>query len=172
MSFDWKRTLGTVAPVLAGAFGGPMAAAATKMAADALGLGAGATESDIAAAVMSGDPQILLKLKQADLEFKKAMKQLDIDVYALDVKDRGNARQLAIAKGLLAQMILSTIFVCGFIYVMGLLFGGTSAVDPDMMQPAMYVLGILSAGIIQIMNFWFGSSSGSKEKDALQALPK
>jgi hypothetical protein len=26
------------------------------------------------------------------------------------------------------------------------------------------VLGVLTAGQVQIMNFWFGSSSGSKDK--------
>jgi len=33
------------------------------------------------------------------------------------------------------------------------------------MEPAMYLLGILSAGLTQVMNFWFGSSAGSKQKE-------
>lgn len=55
------------------------------------------------------------------------------------------------------------IFVCGFVYVLGVIFqGGT--IDPEMREIATYVLGILSAGLVQIMNYFFGSSAGSKAK--------
>lgn len=40
--------------------------------------------------------------------------------------------------------------------------GGT--IDPEMREIATYVLGILSAGLVQIMNYFFGSSAGSKAK--------
>lgn len=164
MGFDWKKTLGTVAPALATALGGTMAGVAVTMACKAVGLEPGATEDDLASVVASGDPSVLLKLKEADHAFKIEMERLQVDIYKADVEDRGSARALGIAKGLMAQTVLSTVFVCGFVYILGLLFGGHSEVESDMMQPAMYVLGILSAGIIQIMNFWFGSSSGSKTK--------
>ena len=98
-----------------------------------------------------------------DNEFKLEMKRLDVEIQKLDVKDRASARAMGVAKGFMPQVVLSSIFVCGFIYVLGVLFQGES-VNESMMEPAMYVLGILSAGIIQIMNFWFGSSSGSKDK--------
>ena len=160
--FDWKRTLATVAPVLASALGSPMAGVAVKMATDALGFNNG-SEDDLAMAVASGDPQVLATLKQVDNEFKLEMKRLDVEIQKLDVKDRASARAMGVAKGFMPQVVLSSIFVCGFIYVLGVLFQGES-VNESMMEPAMYVLGILSAGIIQIMNFWFGSSSGSKDK--------
>lgn len=164
MSFDWKKTLGTVAPALATALGGPMAGVAVSMCGKALGLEPDAGEDAISAAVASGDPSVLVKLKQADNDFALAMKQLEVDIYAKDVEDRSSARSLGIARGLIPQTILSAIFVCGFVAVLYLMFGGTAAVADAMMQPAMLLLGILSAGITQIMNFWFGSSSGSKEK--------
>jgi len=169
MSFDWKKTLATVAPALATALGGPMAGVAVAMAGRALGLGDNTDEASIAAAVASGDPNVLVKLKEVDASFKTEMKKLDVDLKKLDVDDRGSARELAKIKGLGPQTVLAGIFVCGFVYVLTILFGGEKTIQDNMMQPAMYVLGILSAGIIQIMNFFFGSSAGSKEKSTAMA---
>ena len=76
VSFDWRRTLATVAPVLASAFGGPMAGVAVSMAGKALGLD-NATEQDIAEAVASGSPDVLVKLREVDTQFKLEMKRLD-----------------------------------------------------------------------------------------------
>jgi len=164
MSFDWKKTLATVAPALATAFGGPLAGIATKMAADALGLPGGATEADIGIAVASGDTDVLVKLKQVDLEFKTEMKRLDVDIKRVDAGYRGSARSIAIARGMAAQAMLSIIFVAGFVATLYTMFGPENAIHEDMMQPAMFLLGILSTGMTQIMNFWFGSSAGSKTK--------
>lgn len=164
MGFDWKKTLGTVAPALATALGGPLGGVATKVALDALGIDNAGGEDALASAVASGDPNVLVKLKQAENDFAIKMKELDVDIYAKDVEDRASARQLGIARGLVPQTLLSGIFVIGFVGVLWVLFGGETTIQAVMMQPAMYVLGILSAGIIQIMNYWFGSSAGSKEK--------
>lgn len=163
MSFDWKKTLATVAPALATALGGPMAGVAVSMCGKALGMGDGVTESDLAAVVAGGNPEVLVKLKEVDNNFKLEMERLGVDVLRIDSDDRKDARALGIAKGLGPQIILATIFVCGFIYVLGVIFAGQT-IDPAMREIATYVLGILSAGLVQIMNYFFGSSSGSKEK--------
>jgi len=174
MDFDWKATLRTVAPALATALGGPMAGVAVRIAAQQLGHEnpEQATANDIAAAVATGDTDVLLKLRQADSELRVRLRELDIRLEELEVEgrkidagDRADARGLAKARGLAPQGILSSVFVGGFVYILGLLFGGQSTLPDEMMQPAMYLLGILSAGITQIMNFWFGSSAGSREKD-------
>lgn len=87
VSFDWKRTLATVAPVLASAFGGPMAGVAVSMAGKALGLD-NATEQDIAEAVASGSPDVLVKLREVDTQFKLEMKRLDVDIERIHASDR------------------------------------------------------------------------------------
>lgn len=162
VSFDWRRTLATVAPVLASAFGGPMAGVAVSMAGKALGLD-NATEQDIAEAVASGSPDVLVKLREVDTQFKLEMKRLDVDIERIHASDRDSARDLAKVRGLGPQIALAVIFVCGFVYVLGVIFqGGT--IDPEMREIATYVLGILSAGLVQIMNYFFGSSAGSKAK--------
>lgn len=168
MSFDWKDTLAKVAPALATALGGPMAGVAVSMCGKALGLGEGATEDDLAAIVAGGNPDTLVKLKEVDNQFKLEMKRLGVDVLKIDAEDRKDARALGIAKGLGPQITLATIFVCGFIYVLGVIFQGQT-IDPTMREIATYVLGILSAGLVQIMNYFFGSSAGSKDKSAAMA---
>lgn len=153
-----------MAPALATAFGGPLAGIAAKMAVEALGLPPGATEADIGIAIASGNTDVLVKLKEADYKFKAEMKMLDVDIQRIDAGDRGSARTMAIAKGMVAQAVLSTVFVCGFIATLYAMFGEENAIHEDMMQPAMFLLGILATGMTQIMNFWFGSSAGSKTK--------
>ncbi|MCA9368352.1 hypothetical protein KC887_08945 [Candidatus Kaiserbacteria bacterium] len=161
--FDWKRTLATVAPVLASALGGPMVGVAVKIAADALGMPAGATEQDIAEAVASGSPDVLLKLREADNAFQLEMERLGVAREQIHADDRASARDLGKARGLGPQISLAVIFVCGFVYVLGVIFQGHT-IEPEMREIATYVLGILSAGLVQIMNYFFGSSAGSRQK--------
>lgn len=171
MSNNWKQTLAAVAPSIATALGGSMAGVAVSVATRALGLTEG-DEDGLQAAVASGNPDVLLKLKEAENEFRVQLKRLEVDIHKVDAGDRKDARGMAINTTLIPQAVLATIFVSGFVYVLSILFRGNSVIAAEMMQPAMYVLGILSAGIIQIMNFFFGSSSGSKEKDMMARLPK
>jgi hypothetical protein len=169
MKFDWKKTLATVAPALATALGGPLAGVAVGMATKALGIEG--DENALAAAIASGDPSILVKLKEVDNNFLIEMERLGVDLERVHAGDRGSARDMASKTSIVPQSVLSTIFVCGFILVLDLLFNGTESIHKSMMQPAMYVLGILSAGLGQVMNFWFGSSSGSIQKtDAISKL--
>jgi hypothetical protein len=164
MSFDWKKTLGTVAPAVATALGGPLAGIAVGMAAKALGLGDGASQEDLEKAVLGATPDTLLKLKECENQFKIEMKRLGVEVEKVNAGDRASAREMAVKTTLGPQITLATLFTTGFVLVLYTLFSGEEAINPKMMQPAMYVLGILSAGMIQIMNFFFGSSAGSAHK--------
>lgn len=168
MSFDWKKTLGTVAPALATALGGPLAGMAVGMATKALGIDQ--SEDALAEAVASGNPEIMVKLKQVNADFTVEMKRLDVDLEKIASTDRSSARDMATKTTLKPQIILSTLFVIGFIAVLYGVFGGGVTVTVPMKDAAMYLLGILSTGIMQIMNFFFGSSSGSQIKTQLMGL--
>jgi hypothetical protein len=169
MSFDWKSVVGTVAPGIATALGGPLAGMAVTTLAKALGVES--TEDAVSNVIASNDPSILLKIKEADLEFKKAMKSAEVDLEKIHVADRDSARNLAIKTTLLPQVILSSIFITAFSVILFKVFSGGTVLE-TMMQPAMYLLGMLSAGVLQIMNFFFGSSAGSKEKTVALANSK
>ena len=163
---DWKATLATVPPVLATALGGPLAGVAVKMAADALGLPA-ADVGALEQAIAGGDPSVLVKLKEVENNFKLEMKRLDVDVEKMHTADRDSARQLGIAKGIKTQAVLSAVFIVGFFVVFGVFINATFAgiqMPVEFISLISALIGIMASSVMQIMNFWFGSSSGSKEK--------
>lgn len=166
--FDWKKTLGTVAPMLATALGGPLAGVAVGMATKALGIEN--NPNALAEAVSSGNPDVLVKLKQVDADFRVEMRRLGIKEQEIASLDRASARDMATKTTLKPQAILATVFVVGFIAVLYAVFSGEVTISDDLLKVGMYLLGILSAGITQIMNFFFGSSVGSKEKTAQLVL--
>mgnify|MGYP003431944681 FL=1 len=169
---DWKSTLATVAPAIAAALGGPLAGVAVSMAGKALGLGDGATESDVEAAVLSGNPDVLVRLREVNTQFERDMKALDIDLGRFHAGDRLSARDLAKTKGTFVQTALTVLFCSVFAVLMGQIFTGQEVVHSSMRDIANFLLGTLTGILMQQMNFWFGSSSGSKEKTQKLEGPK
>ena len=171
-NFDWKKTLATVGPTLAAALGGPMAGIAVSVATKALGIENG-DEGALEAAVASGDPNVFVKLKEAEHNFKLELKRLDIQLEEINAGDRDSARKMATAKGLQPQMVISTVYTVGFIWLLYALFDGNVNVPTEHLGLANVLIGMLGAGQTQILNFFFGSSSGSKEKSlALATVAK
>ena len=159
---DWKDIVGSIAPVLGTALGGPFGGMAGKFLASKLGV----EEDTIEALVTAQDPETLFKIKSLDAEFKLEMKRLGIAEKQLHADDRANARKMATATTVKPQVILACIYVTGFMAVLYVVFAGTIEMDATQKEMANYLLGILSYGLAQIMNFFFGSSAGSKEKTA------
>ncbi len=161
---EWLKTLGTVAPTIAAAIGGPLAGLAVKMATDALGIEN--STSSLETAILSGSPDILLKMKEADLTFKVEMKKLGIELEQLHSEDRKSARSMATVN-MVPQIVLSTIYTAGYFVVMWQFLTGESVIPVESSTALNMLLGVLTAAQVQIMNFYFGSSSGSKAKDAI-----
>ena len=154
---DWKETLAAVAPALATALGGPLAGAAASVIGGHLMGDSKATMVNIANAIAGASPEELLKLQVAD-------KQFALDAKKLDVEDRKGARNLAINTTIMPQVTLSIIYTVGYFYLIIGLGSGEINIPESVTQPFNILLGIMTAAQAQIMNFWFGSSSGSKEK--------
>ena len=169
MSFNWKSIVKTVAPVLGTALGGgPFGGMAAKFIAGKLfGDDVAETGQDLEdriSAALEVDPDALLKIKQADQEFDAKMKRMDVDILAIDAADRDSARSLAKETSLLPQIILASIYNCGFILIIYAVFFSELNLVGTQKDIALFLLGILSTGLVQVNNFFFGSSSGSKEK--------
>ena len=165
MSIDWKKTLAKVAPGIATALGGPMAGVAVGMATKALGIDDG-DESALSAAVASGDPQVLLKLKNAENDFLKEMKALDVDVFKAEVDDRKDARQLAIKGGKYPQVVLSVLYTLGYFWTMYAVFAGDVTIADNLRELAGALIGIMSTAQMTIMRFWFGGLMQAPAKPA------
>lgn len=155
-----KGIIATVAPKLGMALGGPLGGLAGSVIQNALGV-----DSESAAVqLLESDPDALLKLKEAEMAFDARMKELDIDEEKLHQVDRASAREMAARTTIIPQISMSALFVVGYFIIIGLFFSETLVIP---MGEAFYLLvGVLTAAIPQILAFWFGSSSGSKEKTA------
>lgn len=159
----WDKIIdlvGTVAPTLGTALGGPLGGMAGQFLADQLGVSSDKLEET----VLNANPDTMLKIKQANNEFEIKMKELDISEEQLHAKDRDSARGLAIKTSIYPQVIQSVMYDVGFILAVIFVFTFKGEFSHVQENIVMFLLGILSAGLVQVNNFWFGSSSGSKEK--------
>lgn len=162
-----KKIVGTVSPLLGGALGGPLGGMAGKMLQTALGV----NSEDAALAMLESDPDSLLKIKGIEADLEVRMGELGITEEQIHADDRDSARDLAKAKGMSPQVILSTVFIGGYFSMMYLFFTSNLVAELDDFAKGQLgiMIGVLTASIVQIMNFWFGSSSGSKRKTEVMA---
>lgn len=165
---DWKKIVGTVAPTIATALGGPLAGLGVKAIAEVFGLGEGVTESEVAKAVMGANPDQLLALKQADQTFAARMKELDIDLERIHAGDRDSARQREVQTGdsWTNRILAGGVSVMAGGVAWAILSGYTEGLKDPM--TAAIVGGVVTqafAALMQVLNYYFGSSAGSAKKD-------
>lgn len=167
-----KSILGKVAPTIGTALGGPVGGMATKFLADKLLGKPEATEKEVEAFLLGATPEQMLKLKTLDLEFEKSMKQLDIDVFKLEVEDRKSARDL-FKVNIWPQISLTIVFIVGYFVIFRLVGLGSIVIKEEFMKGVFVtMLGALMTSIPQILAFWFGSSSGSQQKTKELAMSR
>lgn len=148
-----------VAPTLATAVAGPAGGAAVAFLADKLGIDNKTVEGVTKA--LTGSPELQMKLAEIDLEYAK-----------LDQKDRDGARTYAVemAKQDVWPLTknITTVLALGVIALSFSLFAVLMTIEVKSIAKdiLIYILGVLSAAITQILSFYFGSSQGSKNKQA------
>lgn len=166
---SWKSIVGTVAPTIATALGGPLAGMAVSALAGALGLEADAKETDVAAAMRSASPDQLLALKKADQAFAVRMRELDIDLEKLDQADRASARTREEKVGGIANPVIAGVVLSGFFAIAAAVIVGGAGADPATASIVGAVVGYASAKADQVVAYYFGSSAGSKRKTEAMA---
>jgi energy-converting hydrogenase Eha subunit A len=147
-----------VAPGLATMVAGPMGGMAVKMIADKLGVPA--NEQSVAD-YLSAHPEHMVKLQEIDLEKIKAH-------YA--EMDSARQREIAVASSANVPMLnklVTPLLALGVTALSFVLFAILIFVDvkPEAKDILIYILGVLSAAVTQILSYYFGSSQGSKDKD-------
>ena len=92
----------------------------------------------------------------------------------LDAKDRASARDREIQistndKAPLINQIVTPVLALGVVSLAFALFGVLLFIEvkPEAKDILIYVLGVLSAAVTQILSYYFGSSQGSKDKSEL-----
>jgi hypothetical protein len=163
---DWKKIVGTVAPTLATALGGPLAGVAVKTIADKVLGNAQADESEVAAVISGADPETLMKLKQAEYDFRKAMEELEVERDRLAYGDRASAREREIKTGdNWTPRIIAAIVIVGWFTVQWYLL--QYLVPQENREIVMRGLGTLDLAVGMVLGYYFGSSAGSREKNQI-----
>jgi len=150
------RLLGSIAPALATVVAGPLGGAAVSAIAGKLGV---ADTIEAVTKAVAADPDAALKLAQIDLETIKAdyantADARDMQKVALQQSDIFSKR---------FTMYLTTFWSVAATVYIGFI---TFSVIPDKnVRFADTILGfILGTVVATLLNFWFGSSIGSKDK--------
>jgi hypothetical protein len=167
-----KSIIGTAAPVLATALGGPLAGSAVKfLSGKLLGTDNG-TEEELAKTIEGWTPAERLALKKLDNEYNLQMMQQGINVFDLEIKDRQGAREMAVAaKNLWPQIALAVIYNLGFFGVLLALIasmGNMLQINSSIKDTLILLLGVMASELKNVNAFWVGSSYGSKEKNDQQ----
>jgi hypothetical protein len=158
--------LGQIAPTIATAIGGPVAGMAVKALAGALGLSQDSSTDDVQTALMNATPEQLAAIKKVDADFKVQMKELDIDLERIAAGDRDSARNMQMHTNDWIPRAMAIMVTFGFFGILTWLL--TKGVPPTGSETLIYMLGALGTAWTGIVQFYFGSSAGSKAKtDAL-----
>ena len=164
-----KNVIKAVAPTLGTALGGPLGGFAGNVIASALGA---EDEKAIETALVKQNPDTLLALRKAEQDFEVKCKELDLVPERLAVEDRASARDMAKGTPMKPQMALSAVFTIGYFTIFWwLLF---QDIDLNIRQATMVnvLMGVLTAGVVKILDFWLGSTAGSAQKTNLLAYSK
>lgn len=161
---NWKEIVGSVAPALATALGGPLAGVAVTAIANKVLGNEAATEDEVAVAIAGANPETLLKLKQAEYDFVKSMSELDIDLEKIAAGDRASAREREIKTGdSWTPRIIASVVITGWFIIQWYLL--EHVIPQEMREIIMRTLGTLDMALGMVLGYYFGSSAGSRDKD-------
>ena len=147
-----KNVVGALAPTLGSALGGPLGGQAASVIAGVLGCQS--DPNSINKAIQSATPEQMLELKKAEQGFELQMKELEVDVFKLEVQDKQDARG-KFSKDWTAR-IMGMATVGGFL---GYIFLITLQ-PPEANSEALVnlILGYLGGLASAIVSFYFGAS--------------
>lgn len=162
-----KDILGTVAPMLGTATGGPFGGMAAKAITSALLGPDQATDDERVAleAVRGANPEQLLALKQAEQDFAVRMKELDIDLTKVHAADRESARRRQVETKDKMPAVIALAALAGFFGILAAMIFVEMPQAAE--QPLAVMLGALGTLVTQIGAFYYGSSAGSSRKNAM-----
>jgi hypothetical protein len=148
--------IGSVAPTIATALGGPVAGMAVKAVSNALFGHQDASDEEIKLALANPTADQLAALKKIDADFKVQMKALDIDLEQIAAKDRDSARNMAIMTHDWTPRILAVVVVAAWGITTWYLL--QNVIEPSMREIIARVLGNLDSALVLVLSYYFGSA--------------
>lgn len=173
---DWKSVGSKVvnfAPILGTILGGPIGGAAgglIKILAGELGLKPEEATPDAFMKVIEADPNAVLKLKKFEMAHKVALQKLTIEEDRLYLQDRQDARsrqvesEKATGKRDVNLYVLAWMVVGLFFTLVGMLMWVT--LPESNVGPVNQLFGAMATGFGMVLQYFFGSSKGSADKNA------
>ena len=159
----FKKVIGSVAPLVGTAIGGPFGGLATTILREAFGTD---DDADIERQIAASSPEALLKLRTAEQAMAVKMKELDIDKEDLYLKDRQDARALAKATSVLPQLALTFVAIFAFGTVLYVMVLKGEIIPPENKDLVIFLVGQLSTFTGMGFSFFLGSSKGSSDKNS------
>jgi hypothetical protein len=153
MKFDKiKGVIGSLAPTLGAALGGPVGGAAAGVIAEVLGCDP--IPQKIERALGQATPEQLAEIKKAEIAFETRMKELEVDVFALETADVQDARK-SFSNDWTARTIglVMVLFFCGYIAMITIM-----PPEQNSMELINLVLGYMGGLVSAVVSFYFGSS--------------
>lgn len=183
-NFDWKKLVAGIAPVLGTALLGPLGGQAISMLGAALGLGDNASETSVAAAVSTGklSGEQIVAMQTAEQDFKAKMEGMRIDVLKVnaasdaailvdtqDARHNFSGNENVFVLGVWILTIFGALML-GVLVGLFLLMTGRLQVDPGVLAVCAGLIGTIigyaASNAQQVVNFFYGSSKGSKDSAA------
>jgi len=158
---NFGPVIGAVAPTIATALGGPLAGMAVRALSGALFGGDESKGVDDISQLLGGvTPDHLAQMKQIDDDFKAKMASLNVDFAKIAEDNTDSARQMQISTKDWIPRVLAVFVSVGFFGILLVML----LVPMPKSDAFTILLGALAAGWGGVMNFYFGSSAGSKAK--------
>ena len=160
-----KSLLMDKAPEIARFFTGSFAGTAVDVVAQTV-LGRPETdESVLVEALSAASPEVILELRRAGLALQSELIAAGVDMARVHQADRANARSRQIALKDRVPGALAFVVVAGFFGVLAVML--FSEVPTGAETEFSIMLGALATMAAAVMNYYFGSSAGSREKTHL-----
>lgn len=151
-----------VAPGLAKALGGPLASSAIRQISEAfLGI-PDASEITLLERIPDASPARWERLRKAEREFALALEEAEVARLRVIADDRADARRRHEIMTDRTPAVLGALIVGGFFIVLGAMVLCTLPAGAETEFSIM--LGALATMTAAVVNYFFGSSAGSKEK--------
>lgn len=160
---SWKSILSSVAPTIATALGGPFAGTAVKFLAGKLLGDENKSQDEVEQFILGASPEQLVNIKKLDNDFKLEMEKLGVDVFKLEVADKGNAREHNKHSNMPAVLSIS---LTGF--VIGIVCALFYTSPPEGAREVLFMLlGVVIKEWSNSMHYWYGTTRSSQEKTKL-----
>jgi archaellum biogenesis protein FlaJ (TadC family) len=156
------RAIVEAAPGIAEALAGPLAGAAVEAVKKAIFGEKQVSEEIVEKAVEKMSPTLALKLAEAEAEFYQNLWQAQGQAEEIAAADRANARQRQLEMDDKMPKILGASIVVGFFLVLAFMF--LLPIPIGFETEFSILLGALATMTAAVVNFYFGSSAGSREK--------